>query len=430
VLNLLFFSLALLHQVLSWARMNEIRPNPDSLKETFNTRFHTFLEYAVTLVSHELMGRLGTGGVTLVRGEGKLESTGLMVKRPGGEKAVALKAEKVALCVGSRPARPPGVPFDGVRVLDGEEISKISCLPNSIVIIGGGIIAMEYATIFGCLGVQTHVINSHAGFLPMLESGLCSSLISAMEAEGVQFHHQVKVQEWSGGNDEQVTVTLSNGKELTVDTVLYGQGREGSTDDVASSDVALDWGKRGYLNNAKKDFSVGPPGVFAIGDVVGGGLASTAADHGEALAENLFGSGTRACGAPCPLVLWTIPEVASVGLTKEKAAEEKRSVVSARAEFRELPRGLLSGDLNGYLDMLVDQESGEIVGAHLIGPGSSELVHFGASLISNKTTVSQLAQQVFAAVTLHCLFHVAAERAEAQIKKTQIKTLGTPLVGQ
>lgn len=116
--------------------MNEIRPTPKSLKTTFDDCFSTFLQYAVTLVSHELMNRLGKAGVTLVRGVGKLELTGLKVQRPNGE-VYGLKTKNVALCVGSHPAHPSGVPFDGTRVLDGEEISKIQSLPDGIAIIGG-----------------------------------------------------------------------------------------------------------------------------------------------------------------------------------------------------------------------------------------------------------------------------------------------------
>lgn len=403
-------------KVRSWARMNEARPDSETLQSIFNSRFGTFRDYVVTLVSHELMCRLGKASISLVRGRGYLNSIGrLQVERSDGT-VIDIDAPNIGLAVGSHPARPSNVPFDGVRVLDAEEISKISSLPRSMAVIGGGIIACEYGCIFGILGVQTHVINAYPTFLPMLDRGLCEGLLKSMEGEGVQFHREVKVQTWHNEVDKRISLTLSNGTTITVDMVLYAQGREGSTENLCCSQISLNSAKRGYLH-VEEDFvcATGCPGVYAIGDVAGPpGLASSAMDQGRRLAENLFGDGLRESQSS-PLVLWTIPEVASVGLTKEQV-ENDRSVFSSRALFRELPRGLLSGDLDGWLELLVDAESGCILGVNLFGCGASELIHFGASLVSNETTCTDLSRQVFAAVTLHDLFNVAADRADMELR--------------
>ena len=183
-----------------------------------------------------------------------------------------------------------------------------------------------------------------------------------------------------------------------------------------SPDVELDRRRSGFLG-VQGNLATGIPGVFALGDVIGPpGLASAAMAQGRRLAEDLFGPGDSGTESPCPTVLWTLPEAASVGVTKEEAQADGRAVISARAGFREMPRGLLSGELNGWLELVVDSQDGVILGVHILGPGASELIHFGNQLIATRTTCTQLGRQVFAAVTLHELFRTAAARSAAALR--------------
>ncbi|MDD9942939.1 MAG: FAD-dependent oxidoreductase [Myxococcales bacterium] len=396
-------------KVLSWARMSDGPPNDAAVREAFDARFATFRDHVVSLQSHELMSRLSHAGVCLVRGTGQLDSDGLVVQRDG--MSLRVDARRVALAVGSRPLRPSHVPFDGQRVLDAEEISAMAQLPNSIAIVGGGVIACEYASIFGALGVPTLVVHAYDTFLPGLDPGLRDGIVEAARARGVRFLTSVQIEAWTAGTDG-VTLALSDGTTVTAERVLYARGREASTEAMGPLVGSLKADKGGFLR-VGDDLSTSLPDVFALGDVTGPpGLASAAMAQGRRLAESLFAAGASSSEPPCPTVIWTLPEVASVGQSFG-AAGASEGLVAARALFREMPRGLLSGDLHGFLELVVSAGDGAIVGVHILGAGASELIHFGSQLIATGCTCAALARQVFAAVTLHDLFRTAAERAEA-----------------
>lgn len=431
---------------------------------------------AEVLQAVETRDRLKQSGCDLFIGAAKFMTTGegLAVQVCRSNECVPVTGTHVCIATGSRPYRPselrPGVPlpFTKGRVVCATEIGGISELPNAIVIVGGGVIAVEYATVFAELGVGVTLLCREDQFLSFLELELRRTLRTMMARSRILFVGEdvssVKVEE------DYVKVALVPNprrpqveRVFKVDMMLYSGGRVANSNELACAAAGVEVGKYDRIKVNSHCRTTSDHSVFAIGDVIGPpGLASSAQQQGRALvdslfhsaidfnddepgetladsdtdsdadvsevdpffssadaetvpAKNLFGSLSGSSEViDAPLTLWTIPEIASVGLSREDALKKGMSnIVEGRAYFKDMARGRLSGG-EGFLKVVARFDGKgrhTIIGVHIIGEGANELIQLGSILLHSKSTMEQVSRTPFAAVTLSGLYQMACDNA-------------------
>lgn len=399
----------------------------------------------------------------------------IRISRPN--ECIELQTKNVCIATGSRPNRPSNingvdVPWHPGKVVCSTEIANLPTLPNAVCIFGGGVIAVEYATVFAKLGVGVTLICREENFLPFLEKELRESLKMNMKNNHVLFVADdidaISLDHNTPGANVRVSFNskyLKDGQEVTkrrilkVDIFLYSGGRDSNSDNLGLEAVGVNIGKYGrILVDSSFKTTSSTASIYAVGDVIGPPmLASSAQAQGRRLAENLFAANDEAMTTvdgdidddgfdieideffsvgnekyddtlfgdltgekvnDAPLTLWSIPEVSSVGLSYEKAiADSKLSngeqidVYQGYAFFKDTARGRLSGTTDGFLKVVAKRvgSSYVIIGVHIFGEGANELIQMGALLIHSKTSLHQVSRTPFAAVTLTGLFQMACD---------------------
>lgn len=393
-------------RVLARARASGERRGPEALREDFSRTFPALLGFVASLYRADVQRRLSSAGVTLVHGRGELRDGGVVeVACDGGTRR--LSAARVLIATGSRAATPEWLPLDQRRVRDAAGMAALAELPRSIVVVGAGVIGLEYATVLAALGTRVDLVAA-GELLPFVDREIAAMFERQIVAAGVRlWRDDAVVGVDVGDGPEPARAKLSNGAELRAELLLWATGR------VANGEPAGPSAPRGPMGRLVVDRDlVAAPGVWAAGDVLGPpGLASAAATQGKAAALSMFGgeSAGERRAALHPTALWTVPEVGTVGLSEDAARTAGFDVAVGRASFRELPRGLLSGDLDGALKLVGDRRTGRVLGAHAIGDSACELVHYGAALVDAGTTAREVGRRVFAAATFHGLYEIAAE---------------------
>jgi NAD(P) transhydrogenase len=401
-------------KVLDWAR--DTSADRDRTTAMFEERFSHVRRYVVALQSHELMRRLGRARVDLFYGRASLAAPGsVTVARPAGESALALGARHVILATGSRPARPATIPFDGALVVDADDMNELARLPRRMCVIGCGIIGCEYASLLAALGVVVVAIHGRGPLLPMLDAEVASAFAAELEAKGGRIVTGASVErvETEPGAADPVRVHLEGGQIVAADQLLYVQGRDPATGGLALEAAGISLGKYGRIE-VDAAGRTSRPDVLAVGDVVGPpGLASAAVKQGRAAAELLFGKSTGGRGeeAPHATALWTLPEVAGVGLTEADARSRGVDFVCGYGRFRDLPRGLMAGELRGWAKLIVERDTLRVLGAHIIGESACDLIQHAVTLIRDGKTAAEVAESGFSAVTFDNLYELAAQDA-------------------
>ena len=420
------------------------------------------------------------------------------------EECIDIPANHIVIATGSRPNKPetvypnpgaPTLPFEtSSRIVTASEMGQLKELPNAVAIFGGGVIAVEYATVLAELGVGVSLICPEECFMPFLETEMRDKLKKRMKAGHVLFVHE-KIKEIKVGLDdstEPLKVVLeprvlprssspSSSRTLperclTVDLLLYSGGRNANSEGLGLGNVGIQTSKYGRIvvddtYRCVLATGVGSRSLYAIGDCNGSGLASEAQQQGRGVAESLFGgeedeydgdidgvgvdeeeedtmieadpffsasSGVNETGEPdsststlfggasadTPLTLWTIPEIASVGLTSEQAKAKYPSdaIVEGYGYFKDMARGRLNGDMEGYLKVVArkSRHKHNILGVQIMGDGANELIQLGSILVHSSATLEQVSRTPFAAVTLSALLQMACDDALLLIRSKKM----------
>jgi NAD(P) transhydrogenase len=366
-----------------------------------------------TLQADDIRRQLEILKVDVIQGQGSLvDAHTVQVQPPGGGAPILLKGQFILLATGSRPWHLPGVPFDGVRVHDSDTILEIDRIPESIVIVGAGVIGCEYATVFAALGSRVSLINGHADFLNFIDAEILAILREQMQAEGVTFFmpnraEGVSLVERNGR--KVVTAHLADGAAIEADMFLYAAGRVGNLEGLNLAAAGLMAGERQVLEVDEK-YRTAVPNIFAVGDLIGfPALASTSMDQGRVAVTHMFNLvGVERVDHCFPMGVYTIPEVTCVGLTEEDAKKNKLTYYVGRAWYKNTPRGRIIGSRFGLLKMLADPDTLAILGVHIVGRIATELVHFGMLLVEEKIPATRVVSMVYNQPTLHELYKYAA----------------------
>ncbi|OLR92437.1 Si-specific NAD(P)(+) transhydrogenase [Actinokineospora bangkokensis] len=324
--------------------------------------------------------------------------------------------DKVVIATGTRPARPEQVDFDEARVLDSDEVLALDAIPSSLVVVGAGVIGIEYASMFAALGSRVTVVEQRERMLDFCDPEIVESLKFHLRDLAVTFRFGEKVVNVDVSENGTVT-TLASGKRIPAAAVMYSAGRTGATDALALDKAGLSADKRGRLS-VDEHYRTGVEHIYAVGDVIGfPALAATSMDQGRLAVYHAFGEPARELTALQPIGIYTIPEISYCGATEAELTSSAVPYEVGLARYRELARGAIVGDAYGMLKLLVSTEDRKLLGVHLFGTGATDLVHIGQAVMACGGTVDYLVDTVFNYPTLSEAYKVAALDATNKIRE-------------
>jgi dihydrolipoamide dehydrogenase len=376
-----------------------------------------------------------TGGVKILlagrqvdihKGTARLTSANRIVvanAQAGGSES-EITADNIMLATGAHAWNPPGWALDGERIIGSKEALDLTSQPKRIAILGGGVIGCEFACFFAAIGTQTTVIEMLPRLVMAEDEEISAALEREMKKQKVALYLGTKVEDRRDNPDGSITLTLSGGKTLDVDTVLVATGRRPWSEGLGLESVGISRADRGKLTvNDKLQTSV--PNVYAIGDVTDiKQLAHFASAQGKAAAEIIAGHPAQTNWRAVPAATFTSPEIASVGLTEAEAKAEGRTVKVGRFPFRAHGRNIADGETTGFVKIVGDASSGQLLGTSIFGAKASELIHEPALAIGADLDVSAIAQAIHAHPTMMEALGEAAEDADGlavHLLRTELK---------
>jgi len=319
-----------------------------------------------------------------------------------------LTTEFVLVTTGSVPFQPPNIPFDDGDVDDSDTILRIDRLPDKMVVIGGGVIGCEYATMFAAMGVDVVLLEGRARLLPFLDFEMGDRLRTAMMGLGVDIRLETTTKMVRREGDK-IVCELSTGETIACGKLLAASGRSGRTAQLNLPAMGVVVDKRGYIQ-VDDGYRTATPSIFAAGDVIGfPALASTSMEQARVAVCHAFGFAyKKQVSHLLPYGVYTIPEVSCVGFSEEQAKEKKLDYVVGRAFYRDNQRGKIVGDKDGVIKLVFDKATRKLIGCHCIGDRASELVHIGQVTITLGGTIDTFIEMVFNYPTLSEMFKYAA----------------------
>lgn len=318
-----------------------------------------------------------------------------------------LEAKHILLAPGTRPSRPDHVPFNGESVFDSDEVLKISHVPRSMIVVGGGVIGLEYAIMFATLGVQVTVVDGRSQLLEFCDREIIETLLHHARSLGMVFRLGESVVQIREPKPGRVAVELESGKRLLGETVLFSVGRVGDTVNLGLPRAGLEADNRGRIR-CNAHFQTTVPHIYAVGDVVGfPALASTSMEQGRRAACHMMGHEFEP-SQNMPYGLFTIPEISMVGQNEEQLTEARVPYEVGMARFSEIARGHIAGDTLGMLKLLFHRETRKLLGVHVIGEAATEIVHIGQTLMAFGGTIDYFRDTVFNYPTMAECYKVAA----------------------
>ena len=318
------------------------------------------------------------------------------------------EAEYVVIAVGTEPARPAEVPFDEESIIDTDGLLRLKRIPDSIVIVGGGVIGTEYASILATLGVPVTLIDKRPRLLEFVDAEIIESLQQQMKEIGVTLYHSEEVLAIKKLSNGRIHVTLQQAQPLEAATLMYAIGRVGATTGLNLPAVGLKADNRGRLP-VNQHFQTDIPHIYAAGDIIGfPALASTSMQQGRHASCHAFGHPDRTDTALLPYGIYSIPEISMVGRTEEELEKSGLPYAVGIARYKEIARGQLMGDISGLLKLLFNSHTHELLGVHALGEGATELIHIGQAVMAYRGTIDYFIDTVFNYPTLAECYKVAA----------------------
>merc|ERR1712176_565239 len=353
--------------------------------------------------------------------------------------------EKILVATGSKPLRPTEIPFDDRRVFDSDTVNTLSFLPERVVIMGAGIIAIEYAKIFRKLGASVTMLIRSGAKSSLERIGIdrdvCDELLASLRKDSVLIYEGTTVANYHVPVNQSETVRLSLKSsdksipaEIECDVYLAALGRKANVTGFGLEKLNVALAPKGGHLAVNDTYATSIPGIYAAGDVIGPpSLASTSVHQAKGAVLHMFEEGEIEVPASFPVGMWTTPECAYYGLTKEAAEKKGMTVQEGMARYTQCLRGRVFSP-EGLVKLVFLTGCGTIVGVHLIGTDACELVHYGMDLVDQKVTIFKLISTLFTAVTYHELFKEAALDGNSKLAfgaawQSIIKELGSVLGG-
>jgi NAD(P) transhydrogenase len=366
-------------------------------------------DWVVKTEIEQISKNLARHRVTLVHGNARFVDahTVEVELTEGGTRAI--RADKVLIATGSSPRRPANLPFDDPDVEDSDTILDLDRIPDTMTVVGGGVIGCEYASIFACLGVKVTLLEARPALLGFLDQEITDLLTKRLVALGIDIRLGDDVERIVDVPGPGVHVETKSGLRFGAGKVLIAAGREGNVSGLGLEriGVKIDERKRVVVDST---YRTSVPNVYAAGDVLGfPALASTSMEQGRIAVLHAFDLPFKLdIGEELPYGLYTIPEVASIGLSEEDCQKKSIAYEVGRAWYRDNPRGQIVGDLEGLLKLVFRADDQRLVGVHIIGEKATEVVHIGQMVMRFRGTVDAFARCVFNYPTLSDMYKYAA----------------------
>jgi NAD(P) transhydrogenase len=397
-----------------------------SLKE--NITYQDLRKRVDHVVKHEVevaRDRLTRTGVEIIQGHASFEGPHEMVVQ-NEEQIRHIKAENIIVATGSTPYRASRVPFDNQQVIDSDTMwepgYEMGELPKSILFIGAGVIGTEYACMFAALGVDVRLLDRRLELFRFVDTELNDALLYHMRNEKITLYLGKDFTDIHVDDSGKVVTKLENGRDIKTDMLMFCSGRSGATESLNLEAAGVEIGNRELLK-VNEQLQTNVPHIYAAGDVIGfPALASTSMEQGRQAACNALGIPFHVDAGLMPYGIYTIPEISMVGKTEQELAEDGVPYDIGIGRFREVSRGIISGDETGMLKLVFHQKTGQLLGVHIMGDSASELLHIGQAVMSYGGSISYFVDTVFNYPTLAEAYKIAAlnglkrvgERAIAQ----------------
>lgn len=326
-----------------------------------------------------------------------------------------VSAGRVVLAPGTEPARPDNIEFDEVNVVDSDGILDLQKVPGTMVVVGAGVIGIEYASMFAALGTRVTVVDSRPTMLDFCDAEIVESLRFHLRDLSVTFRFGETVERVEKSEHGTVT-TLKSGKRIPAETVMYSAGRQGATQALGLEKAGLEADARGRIA-VDEHFRTTQHHIYAVGDVIGfPALAATSMEQGRLAAMHAMGEKPGQITPLQPIGIYTIPEISYVGRSEDELTGESVPYETGLSRYRELARGQIVGDSYGMLKLLVHSTDRTLLGVHVFGTGATDLVHIGQAVMGCGGTVDYLVDTVFNYPTLSEAYKVAALDATNKLR--------------
>jgi len=354
--------------------------------------------------------------IELYTGHGRfVDEHTVLVEDPTRGDQVSIIGRYIIIATGTKPARPAGVEFDEERVLDSDGILDLKFIPATMVVVGAGVIGIEYASMFAALGTKVTVVEKRHAMLDFCDPEIVEALQFHLRELAVTFRFGEAVTAVDVGTSGTVT-TLASGKQIPADAVMYSGGRQGQTDHLDLANAGLEADSRGRIV-VDDQFQTKVPHIYAVGDVIGfPALAATSMEQGRLAAHHAFGEPTAGVPELQPIGIYAIPEVSYVGATEVELTTDSIAYEVGVSRYRELARGQIAGDTYGMLKLLVSPNDLKLLGVHVFGANATELVHIGQAVMGCGGTLEYLVDAVFNYPTFAEAYKVAALDAMNKIR--------------
>ena len=351
--------------------------------------------------------QLRRNGITLFEGMARFEGPHDVAVDTGSD-LIRLNAPNVVIATGSTPAVPEGLTVDHHTVLTSDDILALPRLPRTMIVVGAGIIGVEYATMFATLGVEVTLLDKRRDLLDMVDREIVDAFTYQARELGVVTRLGEEVAQLETNGDGQALVVMKSGKRLTSDLVLVSAGRQGATDGLGLETAGVVADARGRVH-VNANFETDVPGIYAVGDVIGApSLASTSGEQGRLAACHMFGIEARSIAELYPFGIYAIPEIAWVGSHESDLTMQTIPYETGVARYKEIARGQILGDLHGMLKLIFHLETRRILGVWALGAQATELVHIGQAVMGLGGTLDYFVDGVFNYPTLAECYKVAA----------------------
>jgi len=365
------------------------------------------LDEVVTSHGDYMMNQLTRNGITFFHGRAQFRSDHLIEMLTVDGLTQLLTADTIIIATGSRPRTPVDIAIDHEHILDSDSILSMIYLPRSLTVLGGGIIALEYASIFAALGVRVTIVDRAERPLQFFDEELVRTFVQSFEHEGGRYcgAQTIKTVQWDGIS--QVVTMLQDGQVITSDKMLVALGRQANFEDLNLGATSLSVTEKGTLAVNEHGQTV-IPHIYGVGDLIGSGLASSAMEQGRRAVCHALGLPEGQSAGIIPVGIYTIPEMSSIGLDEVAGRTRYRDVIIGRARFHEIARGQISGIHDGLLKMVADPTGEHLLGVQIVGEGATELIHMGQMALQHAASIDSFVENIFNFPTLAESYRVAA----------------------
>ena len=363
--------------------------------------------------------QLSRNGIDVVHGIAHfIDATHVRVEGPQGD--FTLESDRVIIGVGTKPATSPKVPTNGRTIVNSDQILGLEALPRTLIVVGGGVIGVEYACMFAVLGVRVTLIEKRNRLLDFADQEIIETLSYHLRDSRVTMRLGEEVESVEELPQGGVVANLKSNKKVSGDALLYAVGRQGNVDDLNLAAAGLEADNRGRIA-VDENYRTKVEHIFAVGDVVGfPSLASVSMEQGRIAAARAFNDmSTTSNPGFYPYGIYTIPEISFIGKTEEQLTDEDVPYEVGMAYYREVARGQIRGDTTGRLKLIFHRDTRKVLGVHIIGEGASELVHIGQAVMTLGGTMDYFIETVFNYPTLAECYKVAAFNGIGRLNRYQ-----------